>query len=904
MALRLGVRAGERRDTAGAFLTLFGVLAGHSLLETARDALFLANIPAARLPLVYLGIAAAALALSRVPQLAFRAGRFALGASIAGAAVVTLGLWALLGRAGDWILYVLYVWSGLLSSVLVVRFWLLAGDTFTVTQAKRLFALVGTGGILGAVAGSALAQAIALHQVAEHMVLGAAAVLAATALAPAVISRRADEPGTRRREEPPEGLAATLRAIGRHDYVRNLGLLLLVSTITLTLVDLVFKTVMARSVHPEQLAWVFALVYLAVNVLSLVAQLTLVAWMTRHLGLDRLLAFLPALVLAASAWFAAGGAMLAALVVKGIDGTLRHSLHRTATEVLSVPLPAEWRRRVKAVVDVVGQRGGQAAASLVFLAVTAFGFHDAVFGALLAALSALWIAVAVGMKRRYFDLFRSALEEGAVRTRIDFPDLDLASLETLIGALSSPDETEVIAALDLLGQKGRIRLVPPLVLYHPSSAVVVRALELFESAGRTDHRRLLDRLLARPEPEVRTAALLALPPAETDPAVLERALRDESPEVRATAVIGLSCHEDAHARISSILETLVYAGSSVAKRAAARAIARRPDPRFDGALLALAGGKDPLVAREVARAMRASPSLRYVVALRSMLALRDAREEARSSLVAVGEPALELLASSLADETVPDAIRRHIPRTLMRFDPQRVAPILLARLNTDRDGIVRFKILRALGHLRVRHPGLPLDPAVLDAAIETTLERIFRLIDWRVSLGGDGGAYRELLVEFLDNKEQHSVERLFRLFSLRYPREDFKRIHRGVRSADRKARAGGRELLESVLRPPLRDAVIGLLDEIPDTQRLAAGRRWYRPPGRSRPDTLRTLLRERSLTLRCIVAYHVADLGLSELRQELVTLCQQTAGTAGDSFRNALARLDDPRREVTVVAVR
>jgi AAA family ATP:ADP antiporter len=904
VALRLGVRPGEWRDTAGAFLTLFGVLAGHSLLETARDALFLASIPAVRLPLVYLGIAAVAVAVSRVPHLAFRAGRFALGASIAGSAAVTLGLWALVGRTGDWTLYVLYIWSGLLSSVLVVRFWLLAGDTFTVTQAKRLFALIGTGGILGAVVGSALAQAIAVRWDAERMVLAAAAVLLATSLAPAVISRRADEPAPRPREDAPEGLAATLRAIWRHDYVRHLGALLLVSTITLTLVDLVFKTVMARSVQPAQLAWLFALIYLIVNVLSLVAQLTLVAWMTRSLGLDRLLAFLPALVLGASVWFAAGGALLAAVLVKVFDGTLRHSLHRTATEVLSVPLPSDWRRRVKAVVDVVGQRGGQAVASLAFLAVTAAGIHDAVLGTLLAALCVLWIVLAVGMKQRYFDLFRSALEEGAVRTRMDFPDLDLASLETLIGALSSPDEAEVIAALDLLAQKGRIRLVPPLVLYHPSAAVVVRALELFDASGRTDHRRLVDRLLTRPEAEVRTAALLALPQGEADPAVLERALQDESAEVRATALVGLYCGENVHPRVSSILETLVYAGSSAARQAVARAIARRPDPRFDGALLALAGGKDPLVAREVARAMRASPSPRYVVALRAMLALRDARDEARSSLVAIGEPALDLLASSLADETVPDPIRRHIPRTLMRFDPQRVAPVLLARLNTDRDGIVRFKVLRALGHLRTRRPGLPLDSEVLDAAIESTLERIFRLIDWRVSLARDDGSFRTLLVEFLEHKEAHAVERLFRLFSLRYPREDFKRIYRGVSSADRKARASGRELLESVLRPPLRDAVGALLDDLPDAQRLAAGRRYYRPPGRARAELLRTLLRERSLPLRCIVAYHVAELGLSELRQDLVALCEQAAGTAGDSFRNALARLDDPRREPAVVAVR
>ena len=39
------VRPDERRIAWSAFLTLFGMLAGHTVLETARDALFLARLP-------------------------------------------------------------------------------------------------------------------------------------------------------------------------------------------------------------------------------------------------------------------------------------------------------------------------------------------------------------------------------------------------------------------------------------------------------------------------------------------------------------------------------------------------------------------------------------------------------------------------------------------------------------------------------------------------------------------------------------------------------------------------------------------------------------------------------------------------------------------------------------------
>ena len=49
---------GERRSLAAAFVTLFGLVAAHTLLETARDALFLARLPPSQLPWAYLAIAA------------------------------------------------------------------------------------------------------------------------------------------------------------------------------------------------------------------------------------------------------------------------------------------------------------------------------------------------------------------------------------------------------------------------------------------------------------------------------------------------------------------------------------------------------------------------------------------------------------------------------------------------------------------------------------------------------------------------------------------------------------------------------------------------------------------------------------------------------------------------------
>src|SRR4029453_15815065 len=61
-----GVRPEERRIVWVGFATLLTIVAGHTVLETARDALFLADLPASRLPWAYLGIAVLAFAATRL----------------------------------------------------------------------------------------------------------------------------------------------------------------------------------------------------------------------------------------------------------------------------------------------------------------------------------------------------------------------------------------------------------------------------------------------------------------------------------------------------------------------------------------------------------------------------------------------------------------------------------------------------------------------------------------------------------------------------------------------------------------------------------------------------------------------------------------------------------------------
>ena len=661
------VRPEERAGVTGAFLTLFGILAGHTLLETARDALFLARLAPSQLPWVYLAMAVLAVGLSLGPGARQLTSTRRLSRLLVACAAVTFLFWLLGSWRSPWALRALYVWTGLVGTLAGLQFWLVLGEMYTITQAKRIYRVVGLGSVLGAVAGAGAARLISVHLSTSDLILASAATLAVTGLGPALLLRRTEGAGADTAPVAvPSNLSQAVEFMRGHPYLTRLSGLVLVSTMTVTLADYVFKSTVARNVPAADLGTFFATFYMILNALALAAQLVLMGWILRVLGLHRALWVLPSLVLLGSAGVAAGGGLLAALLLKGADGALRPSLHRTTTELLFLPIPDGLRARAKPIIDVVG--------------------------------CLVWIAWSTELKAHYVELFRNALRQGSMRDRADLPDLDLASLEALIAALNGRDDAEVVGAMDLLAAEGRGRLVPALILYHPSRPVLLRALELFETSGRTDFVPVADRLLDHADPEVRAAALRARSAAVPDHALLRKATVDPSPLVRATAVVGLVTGGWIMDGMEAALDSL-RSSTAEAEAALARAIRRRPAPVFEETLLHLAENPSSEIQALTAEAMAAVKSPRFFPALLSMLGIRAARPAARAAFLEHGDEALRFLDEALGNRDLPHEIRLHLPRTASRFPAAAAAPVLLRHLLPEPSGMVRFKIIRGLGRI-------------------------------------------------------------------------------------------------------------------------------------------------------------------------------------------------------------
>ena len=690
--------------------------------------------------------------------------------------------------------------------------------------------------------------------------------------------------------------------------------LVLVSTVAMTLADFVFKSNVARHVPAQDLGSFFAGFYMVLNILALVAQLVLMGWLLRRVGLHRTLWLMPILLFVGAVGVAFGAGLPAALWLKGVDGTLRHSVNRTGTELLFLPIPDALRARVKPIIDVFGQRGGQAIASLFILSQLELGRGDLALAGAAALLCIVWVGAATELVPHYVQMFRQALREGRQALREGMlkeagtlPELDLNSLEALFAGLNSADDVEVIASMDLLVTERRGALIPALILYHPSRAVVLRALEIFDGSGRTDYLPLADRLLGSEDPEIRAAALRAHTAAQPDREMLRKALADESPLVRATAAVSLVAagwaSEGAEPLVAPLLAGDLAGDLAGSQRALARAIERHPLPAFDTTLQRLALCPEAEVQAAVAHAMGVRRDERFLPALLALLARHEVRVAAGQALVGYGAAGLQFLDGALADPSYPQELRRQIPRTIARFPAQDAGRTLTRHLLKEdrRRRPLQDPARPQPARGRQSRPGArSRDPEGSQSAARSVSSSRSRTDCHTLAEGVREQPERatpgqELLATLLQDKQAQAIERLFRLLGLLHRNENFENIHRGVLSANPRLRSSSRELLEAVLKRPAREAVLAVVDGIPWPDSAAVAAPYYQAEADGYEELLAALVASPSETVRCLAAHHIAELGLVRLRPAIEARRSQETGLfVGRVLEKSLRLLERP----------
>lgn len=815
------VRPGEGAVVLSSALSLAGIVAAHVALETARDAIFLTTLGPHHLAFVYLAMAALAALVGRFELFVERV----LGRT--NSLILSLMLTAMgttlfyVADKSDALTFALYLWTGLSGTLLLLQFWLFAATRFDGAQGRRLYGLIAAGGVLGAVVGGALSSVFARFFDVESLLAVAAFIQLLTALLITAAPAAKSVPDT----SPVPSLKSSLQALAETPYLRRIVLLTAIATITLLSTDYLFKSVATERIPgKEDLGRFLATYYMSMNAIALVIQLFIAVRVLQRAGTIFTLTLLPfALLLASGAPFLLGGVLGAALLAKGADGALRHSLHKVSTELLFLPLTPVQRASAKGLIDSLVTRSAQGIAALGLLGLSALNLDTprVLFG-VIGGGSLVWIIVALSLRRPYIDQFRNSIGTERGAPDLDLNQLTLDGVEVVVESLSSTDEQRVLSAMALFERAGRTGLIPALMLYHPQESIILKSLELIPSKERKDWPALAERLVDHDSEKVRLAAVRTLGRF----GYLEK-LKPESfkhPRVIATAAFFQADHlsrPEENANIAALLESTASPG---AQAALLETVSEYGSTRWAEVLLRLQNVTESELARLLPKAMIRVRDKRFTSALISRLTIHDGNAEVRQALAAIGSDAFLALKEKLLAPDTPDEIRLRIPRALCQFQNQQAADFLVECLHRDLPGAVRYKALLGLSSLaenrRIRFSRERILPLVelngrenlrntlLACLIEADLEEASA----PASLSGT------LLVELLGDKKKQSAERVTRLLQLLHRREDLKRVYHAIVGRDRIARSAAGELLEVITLgydESLREVVRTMSDALP-----------------------------------------------------------------------------------------
>jgi AAA family ATP:ADP antiporter len=871
------VRRGEVRTLVAAFVTLLLLITAHTALETARDALLLARFPARSLGVVYLAVAACVLPASWVAaRVSERMGaRRALGGglALAGAAMVALFVVPTTRTS----VVVLYVTSSLVGAVLVPLFWNLVGSILTVAEGRRLLGPLGAAGVLGGLVGSGAAAGLVEWLPAKALLLVSAGVLLLTMAALAWVPPHDD--GASPQPAPIVGATGSSEAMRDEPFLRRVALLVVVSTAALVALDYFFKWTVARQIPHADVARFVARFYLVLNALSVVVQLLFSGAVLRRAGAAAAIAMTPlVLLLGGVGTLVSGGALAAVLVLRAVDGMLVNSVHRMAMELVYLPVPASARARAKPFIDGALARTTQASVgALTLVAGSAAWLSSWRLAAAVVVLVVVWSAVAVTTWRPYLGLLRRAIAKGAPARSGDLDPIDLENAEALTEYLAHDDPRVVGGAMSALARRGRERLISALVLLHDDESVLRYALELFAASRRNDWVSRARRLLTDRREGIRMAAARAL--AQHRQLAGKDLSGDPSPRVRgySALLLGLGSETQDVSEDERVRELLGLPGPAgeEARVGILLGVADAPlEPRLLPLLASLAAdlGSSGESTSALAKAASTQQATELVPALVERLALHDGREVLRSALVSLGRTAFDRVRAALHDPSQSRRLRIQLPGTIAPFGTADAAELLLTTIETEKDGLVRYKAIRGLGRM-VADGSVKVERARAERLALANLVEHFRLLGLRAPFDpsplhvptgvSERPATERLLIGLLDDKLRQSLERTFRLLKIAHPREDIHTVNTAALSSDKRARANAAEFLDTLLRRraqrTLRELLRIVTDDLSSPERVAraASICGTTPPG-TREQAMTRLLRDADAIVVALAELHAA----------------------------------------------
>jgi AAA family ATP:ADP antiporter len=272
-----------------------------------------------------------------------------------------------------------YLFGDLFSTLMVATFFAFLNDSVTPDAAKRLYGLIGLGGVAGGVFGTTTVRVL----IAKINVVGWLWVCFGLGLLIVVVAFGAGRMVEKDPPPEPEVAPAGLEEKGKGNpalegarlvfsspYLLSIVAIVGLYEIVSTVMDFQFTSTIDYYLSGPAIGKQFATVFAITNIVSMVVQLFLTSFVMTRLGVGVALMVLPVAALAGSMGFMALPVLGMGSALNTLDNGFSYSINQSAKEALYVPTTREEKYKAKAFIDMFVQRFAKAVAVGVSLGIT------------------------------------------------------------------------------------------------------------------------------------------------------------------------------------------------------------------------------------------------------------------------------------------------------------------------------------------------------------------------------------------------------------------------------------------------------------------------------------------------------------------------------------------------------
>ena len=846
------VREGEFKVSLWMLAYIFLVIAVLLIIKPTVNALFLSELGIEQLPFAFLLVAVTAVTSSYFYSKAVS--RFALKkvieVTIISSIIILIGLGILLSLnvVSGVLLYFFYIWVAIYAVLSASQFWILANLVFSIREAKRLFGFIGSGAIIGGIFGGYLTSILAPLIGNENLMFVAALLLFfCIPLLRKIWNIRVKKNGSfRKHKNPVNNTEPPLKLILKSKHLTYIASIVAVSVVVAKLVDYLFSEFASSAItDADELTAFFAFWFSTFNLLSLIIQLFFTHRIVGIWGVGFSLLLLPIGIFGGSILFLLLPELSAVVVIKAMDGILKQSIHKSASELLTLPLPFDLKNKTKSFIDVVvdSLATGVAGCLLIFV-VRGLDLPSIYIGILIIVLVCLWLYFIYKVRIEYYKTFRTNLEvltDSFKKTK----KITASKTSVITGmrtVFKNGTKEQILFMLDKLMEINDKRFADDveLLLEHPSNKVKISAIqnlyflnsksmtsevsELLKiedrdltiatlayilSFAHKDKSFVFDAYLENPNERISSAALFCLArEAKHNYSLKQRySLLDRISK----SLVNIEKNTDNISYLETVIEILGVANMPIYYNKLIEFLNHENEEIVMTTIKSIGSTIDPNLGQHII----------------PFLEQKKYRPTVIEAFKQYGPQILPLLRKNVQQRLQPLSVIRFIPMAMQSFYSKEAVHQLLGIL-TDNDLTVRLEVVRALSAIRSTHPQLKFNRYKVVSVIfdecklhHQTLSSMHTqiIISYRnrtkskKEIGDAERDARTSLLELLERRLDSGLERIFKLLGLRYQQKDVAIAYEGLLSHKQEAQHNAIEFLDNLLSGELKRKLLPIIEE-------------------------------------------------------------------------------------------